>query len=152
MQTNKRFDSLVNVNVFLNIVQVNYVLAGISNRLSNRKKEGGNGQSGTKKYAWDNLIASFGSYAQEFSDNIVSNCRNLKDSKIPCDALFLLHILQFHIKPFGTCAGSEKQERQHEGRDKPVQAAASYITTLTVDGQNRDLVNIWRHRCLSLSL
>ena len=30
-------------------------------------------------------------------------------------------------------------------RDKPVQAAASYFTTLTVDGQNRDLVNIWRH-------
>jgi hypothetical protein len=27
---------------------------------------------------------------------------------------------------------------------KPVQAAASFFVTLTVDGQNRDLVNIWR--------
>ena len=26
-----------------------------------------------------------------------------------------------------------------------MQAAASYFTTLTVDGQNRDLVNIWRN-------
>ena len=53
--------------------------------------------------------------------------------------------MKFHIKPFGICAGSEKQGGQHEGRDKPVQAAASYFTTLTVDGQNRDLVNIWRN-------
>jgi hypothetical protein len=58
----------------------------------------------------------------------------------------LQHIIKFHIKPqFGICAGSEKQGGQHEGRDKPVQAAASYFTTLTVDGQNRDLVNIWRN-------
>ena len=27
---------------------------------------------------------------------------------------------------------------------KPVQAAASFFVTLTVDGQNRNLVNIWR--------
>ena len=45
----------------------------------------------------------------------------------------------------GICAGSEKQGGQHEGRDKPVQAAASYFSTLTADGQNRDLVNIWRN-------
>jgi hypothetical protein len=57
----------------------------------------------------------------------------------------LQHIIKFHIKPFGICAGSEKQGGQNEGRDKPVQAAASYFTTLTVDGQNRDLVNIWRN-------
>jgi hypothetical protein len=153
-QTNKRFDSLVNVNVFMNIVQVNYVLAGISNRLSHRIKETlNNGQPDEKKYAWDNLISSFGSYARDFSDQIVSSCRKLKNVDTrPWDAAFLLnskfllqHILQFHIKPFGICAGSEKQGGQHEGRDKPVQAAASYFTTMTVDGQNRDLVNIWRH-------
>jgi hypothetical protein len=50
--------------------------------------------------------------------------------------------MQFHIMPFGICAGSENQGGQH---DKPVQAATSYFTTMTVDGQNRDLVNIWRN-------
>jgi hypothetical protein len=39
---------------------------------------------------------------------------------------------------------SEKQGGQHEVGLKPVQAAASFFTTLTVDCQNRDLVNIWR--------
>ena len=57
-QTNKRFDSLVNVNVFMNMVQVNYVLAGISNGLSHRIKDAVSGQPDEKKYAWDNLISS----------------------------------------------------------------------------------------------
>jgi len=39
---------------------------------------------------------------------------------------------------------SEKQGGQHEIGSKPVQAACNFFTTLTVDGQNRDLVNIWR--------
>jgi hypothetical protein len=33
----------------------------------------------------------------------------------------------------------------HEARNKPVQAATSHFTTMTVDGQNRDLVNFWRN-------
>jgi hypothetical protein len=48
---------------------------------------------------------------------------------------FLLqHIVQFHIVPFGICAGSENQGGQHEARNKPVQAATSHFTTMTVDG------------------
>jgi len=39
----------------------------------------------------------------------------------------------------------EKQGGQHEVGIAPVQVAASFFTTLTVDGQTRDLVNIWRH-------
>ena len=103
MQTNKRFDSLVNVNVFMNIVQVNYVLAGISNRLSHRIKDTVSGQADEKKYAWDNLISSFGSYARDFSDQIVSTCRDLKTKKEPWDAAFLLKskfLLQQFTKPF----------------------------------------------------
>jgi hypothetical protein len=56
-----------------------------------------------------------------------TNCQENMKHKEPLDLLFLLqskfllqHILQFHIKPFGICAGSEKQGGQHEGRDKPV--------------------------------
>ena len=45
--------------------------------------------------------------------------------------------------PFGICAGSEKQGGQHEGGFAPVQSAVNYVTTMTVDGQNRDLMNYW---------
>ena len=172
MQSQKHLNSLVNVNVFLNIVQVNYVLAGIFNRILYRVEFGRPFDMSSS--SWDLLINSFGVYAREFSNNIVETCRSyyVKEKRSsaedaaepsssddegsapdpPWKALFLLqtkillqHILQFHIRPFGICAGSEKQGGQHEARDKPVQAAASYFTTLTVDGQNRDLVNIWRN-------
>jgi hypothetical protein len=159
MQSQKHLNSLVNVNVFLNIVQVNYVLAGIFNRLWYRLEK--NILHPENSNAWDSLIASFGTYAVHCSDNIVKLGQESKksfsdeldrdfDTRIISLFVFktfllLQHIIKFHIKPFGICAGSEKQGGQHEGRDKPVQAAASYFTTLTVDGQNRDLVNIWRN-------
>jgi len=49
------------------------------------------------------------------------------------------------IRPLGICATSEKQGGQHKTGFRPVQAAASFFVTLTVDGQNRDLMNIWRN-------
>jgi hypothetical protein len=162
MQSQKHPNSLTHVSVFLNIVQVNYVLAGIFNRLVYMAERGIDRlETGN---AWDSIIMSFGSYAINLSESIVSCCAVLSggkrvrgdntvkrgDIEIPLEFLLktkalLQHIIKFHIKPFGICAGSEKQGGQHEGRDKPVQAAATYFTTLTVDGQNRDLVNIWRN-------
>ena len=52
-------------------------------------------------------------------------------------------IFKWRIVPFGICAGSEHQGGQHEVGLAPVQAAASHMTTLTVDGRNQDLVNLW---------
>jgi len=56
----------------------------------------------------------------------------------------LRNVIRDYIKPIGICATSEKQGGQHETGHKPYQAAASFYVTLTVDGQNRDLVHIWR--------
>ena len=53
-------------------------------------------------------------------------------------------VVEDKVKPIGICAMSEKQGGQHEVGLGPVQAAASFYATMTVDGQNRDLVNIWR--------
>ena len=46
--------------------------------------------------------------------------------------------------PFGICAGSEDQGGQHEKSLAPVIAAVNFVITMTIDGQNRDLVNYWR--------
>ena len=56
------------------------------------------------------------------------------------------HTVQELMKPHGVCAGSEKQGGQHEETWSPVQAAVNYTTTMTVDGQNRDLVNYWQEK------
>ena len=61
----------------------------------------------------------------------------------------LLKLVSTRFLPFGICAGSEKQGGQNETGLAPVQAAANHVSTLTVDGQNRDLVNVWRHTDLS---
>lgn len=59
------------------------------------------------------------------------------------------YTLQNLFQPHGICAGSEKQGGQHEETWAPVQAAVNYTTTMTVDGQNRDLQNYWHsmHIC-----
>jgi len=61
----------------------------------------------------------------------------------------VLRAVRMRFIPFGICAGSEKQGGQNEVGGAPVQAAANYVTTMTVDGQNIDLINYWAHENLS---
>jgi hypothetical protein len=58
----------------------------------------------------------------------------------------VMYTVQHMLKPHGICAGSEHQGGQHEESWAPVQAAVNYTTTMTVDGQNRDLVNYWHEK------
>ncbi len=48
----------------------------------------------------------------------------------------------------GVLTCTVKQGGQHEESWAPVQAAVNYATTMTVDGQNRDLVNYWQRSCV----
>jgi len=53
-------------------------------------------------------------------------------------------LVQQCFVPHGICAGSEHQGGQHEhDGGQPVQAAVNFVTTMTVDGKNVDLVNYW---------
>jgi hypothetical protein len=52
-------------------------------------------------------------------------------------------LVQEYFVPHGICAGSEHQGGQHETGTAPVQAAVNFVTTMTVDGKNVDLVNYW---------
>jgi hypothetical protein len=53
-------------------------------------------------------------------------------------------LIQQGFVPHGICAGSEHQGGQHEhDAGHPVQAAVNFVTTMTVDGKNVDLVNYW---------
>jgi hypothetical protein len=53
-------------------------------------------------------------------------------------------LVQQVFVPHGICAGSEHQGGQHEhAGGHPVQAAVNFVTTMTIDGKNVDLVNYW---------
>jgi hypothetical protein len=139
--TQEEDDSMPNYNIFCNICTVNYLLAGLHNYLVTQVDRGL--RKIDQSHAWGRLLICFD--AEKRANHILKEAEPDKFvvTTFRCQ-LLLQEIVRQKIIPLGICAMSEKQGGQHEVGLKPVQAAASFFTTLTVDGQNRDLVNIWR--------
>ena len=55
----------------------------------------------------------------------------------------LKHVVRHLIRPFGVAHGSEKQGGQHEGSLSPVTWPVSFVISLTLDGKEANMVNIW---------
>jgi hypothetical protein len=135
-------------NVFCNICTVNYLLAGLYNyavhcAISNLPEP-------QMERAWGRLFLCFKIHGNlQYIVNQYQNEKN-ENAKMADEMLrlrcylMLQQVVRLNIIPIGICSMSEKQGGQHEIGSKPVQAACNFFTTLTVDGQNRDLVNIWR--------
>ena len=111
-----------NSTAFINLSTANYLLAGLQRIDPLRKAKG----------AW-NVLA----------DDLCFKPNSIKDRAE------VLRLVSTRFVPFGVCAGSEHQGGKHETGLAPVQAAVNHVTTMTVDGQNRDLVNFWRTSDLS---
>ena len=144
-------DSMPNYNIFCNICTVNYLLTGLHNYIAYVCLSEG---TFTKdSCSWGMLCKCFDIYgkvdaAKKYCDTLT----NTHDRISFVDTFVYLtfqHMVKTRIIPMGICSMSEKQGGQHEVGFKPVQAASSFYTTLTVDGQNRDLVNIWRSMNIS---
>lgn len=119
---------LPNRNAFVNLATANYLLAGLQ-RLTKRE--------------YSNVYRSENSW-QRLADDLNFNpeARDMRKE--------MLKLFRSGFVPFGVCAGSEKQGGMHETGLAPVQSAANHVTTMTVDGQNRDLINFWRHISLDM--
>jgi hypothetical protein len=144
-------------NAFCNVCTVNYMLAGISNYVE-RVVMGQVLHPGRlivedlQKHAWYQLMRCL-----KIDEDLLEMITRVSELPVPPESpemlLYIRLMLKFAlrkvirdcIKPVGICSTSEKQGGQHEVGFKPVQAAASFFVTMTVDGQNRDLVNVWRH-------
>ena len=79
--------------------------------------------------------------------------RRKKDNPEPFDDLHIFRAVRMLVQqcfvPHGICAGSEHQGGQHEhDGGQPVQAAVNFVTTMTVDGKNIDLVNYWYRKSM----
>jgi hypothetical protein len=146
-------NTMPNCNVFCNICTVNYLLAGIHNYAMHFMRD--NNQVNKNHHAWYQLMRCLS--LDENLEAIRTRYQAYNTVGLPADLvksyqseillmvkLMLQKLIRDDIKPMGICSTSEKQGGQHETGYKPVQAAASFFVTLTVDGQNRDLVNIWR--------
>lgn len=146
-------------NAFCNVCTVNYILAGVSNYVERVVIAAcALGQEmpseELQSHAWYKLLRCLKieedlERIQRQAVELLPRVRNVTPTLMLYVRLMLKIVLRKVIRdciiPVGICSTSEKQGGQHEVGFKPVQAAASFFVTLTVDGQNRDLVNIWRH-------
>ena len=105
-------------NAFVNLPTLNFILAGL------QRVDSGDHISSP----WKSLAIDLG---YQFT---------LKDHSLET----ILYLIKNVFIPYGICAGSEHQGGKHETGLAPVQAAVNHVTTMTIDGQNRDLVNYWR--------
>lgn len=107
----------VNVDIFVNLATANYLIRG--------------------------LIDYHNATAQEKIQQIMW-CKLSTELRLHLHPDRTAIALLMSFIPWGICAGSEKQGGLHETGLAPVQAACSHITTMTIDGQSRDLVNLWQ--------
>lgn len=112
-------------NVFCNLITANYLLAGLQ-RLE-----------ATDRNNWSQFAVDMGYDYMQASMGEEEQMREL------------LRLVATRFLPYGIVQGSEKQGGQHETTLAPVQAAVNFVVTMTVDGQNRDLINFWRESHIS---
>lgn len=148
--TNSTTDPLFSFTPFCNFITANYILAGLQRWGSSAPPEG---QVSTSR-PWHELYKAFG-YQQNGVYKIDTK-KEVEDEEGKKITILnyeeclpeVLRVVRTHLIPFGICAGSEEQGGQHEKSLLPVQAAVNHVTTMTLDGQNRDLVNYWRQEKL----
>lgn len=127
--------------LFGNLEVVNYILACL--QVVDVAQNANHWNTGiSPKRSWKNIRDDLwrGIYKDEYDED---RLRNDYDSYVQHMFECVMYTVENMLKPHGICAGSEHQGGQHEENWAPVQAAVNYTTTMTVDGQNRDLVNYW---------
>ena len=144
-QKDAQDNTMPNYNLFCNICTVNYILAGICNYSWHYVTGTDAFRNQYGKHTWHHFMRCLGIDERlkrfQFLHALQPDAHLLTMMRIK---LMLQQVIRDTFKPIGICSTSEKQGGQHEVGMKPVQAAASFFVTLTVDGQNRDLVNLWR--------
>ena len=127
--------------LFGNLEVVNYILACL--QVVDVAQNANHWNTGiSPKRSWKNIRDDLwrGIYKDDYDRE---ELRNDYDSYVQHMFECVMYTVENMLKPHGICAGSEHQGGQHEENWAPVQAAVNYTTTMTVDGQNRDLVNYW---------
>ena len=108
------------IDPLVNLCTVNYILAGlqICTQLPGMRRK------------WDALMHHLD---KRFSG---------KDTQA-YDFKALQHVVRHLIRPFGVAHGSEKQGGQHEGSLSAATWPVNFVTTLTLDGKDANVVNVW---------
>lgn len=135
--------------IFCNIVTVNYLLAGMHIAFRSKVKDG---HDAVRDNYWVKMWRECGVdilTAKQLPDTEnMTGITQLSEYKTR-ELEVMTYVFRHHFIPFGICSGSEKQGGQSQVSLAPVQGPVGFVSTLTVDGQNRDLVNTWN--CCEIS-
>jgi hypothetical protein len=130
---------LASFTPFCNLATVNYILAGLWRY---GDKEDSQWQELSKAFNCGNVCGYTWNKATDTATPVLNTEKIERVKNIH-------RLLRMCLMPFGICAGSEHQGGKHELNLAPIVAAVNYVTVMTIDGQNRDLVNFWRANTLS---
>ena len=109
------------IDPMINLCTLNYILAGlqICTQIPSMRRK------------WDSLM------------HHLDSARFDGKSTQTYDFASIQFLIRHLIRPFGVAHGSEKQGGQHEGSMSPATWPVNFVTTLTLDGKEANVVNIW---------
>ena len=122
------------IDPFINLCTLNYILSGMQLGITD------NDASNLWLELLDNLNhARFGRQGESGRDY----------QRDPINLNDIVHVVRHCIRPFGITRGSEKQGGQDESTISPATWPVSFVVSLTVDGKESNVLNIWHHHDLS---
>jgi hypothetical protein len=122
------------IDPLINLCTVNYILSGIQLGIA------GNDTSNLWLELLENLDKGrFGRQAGVGRDYTAK----------PVGLNDVIHVIRHCIRPFGITRGSEKQGGQDEATISPATWPVSFVVSVTLDGKESNVLNIWHHHDLS---
>lgn len=122
------------IDPLINLCTLNYILSGMQLGIS------GNDTSNLWLELLDNLNHSRFGRQGEGGRDYANDPINLND---------IIHVIRHCIRPFGITRGSEKQGGQDEATLAPATWPVSFVVSLTIDGKESNVLNIWHYHDLS---
>jgi hypothetical protein len=122
------------IDPFINLCTLNYILSGMQLGIA------GNDTSNLWMELLDNLNHQRFGRQGESGRDYIRNPINLND---------IIHVIRHCIRPFGITRGSEKQGGQDESTISPATWPVSFVVSLTIDGKESNVLNIWHNHELS---
>lgn len=123
------------IDPFVNLCTLNYILSGMQLGVTNDPSN-----------LWVELLqnldeARFGKQG--------GAGRDYSDTASPVNLNDIVHVIRHCIRPFGVTRGSEKQGGQDQATMSPATWPVSFVVSLTIDGKESNVLNIWHHHHLS---
>lgn len=120
------------VDPLINLCTLNYILSGLQLGLEDRVQDGN---------LWAELFYNldkqrFGKPHGPAGRDYAANPVTLSD---------VIHVVRNCIRPFGVVRGSEKQGGQDEATISPATWPVSFVASLTIDGKESNVLNIWHY-------